>query len=61
VDDAIVAKRARHVNVGNDVTGSGPARGQDAAPAARRCTFSGFMKCNSITFYGTEGVVELLR
>ncbi|GKB84245.1 putative reverse transcriptase domain-containing protein, partial [Tanacetum coccineum] len=55
VDDAIVAKRARHANVGNDVTGSGPARGQDAAPAARECTFSGFMKCNPIAFCGTEG------
>ncbi|GJR99294.1 hypothetical protein Tco_0315803 [Tanacetum coccineum] len=35
VDAAIVAKRARHANAGNDTRGSGPARGQNAAPAAR--------------------------
>ncbi|GJX96262.1 putative reverse transcriptase domain-containing protein [Tanacetum coccineum] len=61
VDDAIVAEQARHANVGNNVRGSGPARGQDATPAARECTFVGFMKCNPTTFHGTEGVVELLR
>ncbi|GKD45318.1 putative reverse transcriptase domain-containing protein [Tanacetum coccineum] len=61
VDAAIATERARHANVGNDVRGSGPARGQDAAPAARECTFSGFMKCNPIAFRGTEGAVELLR
>ncbi|GJR10363.1 putative reverse transcriptase domain-containing protein [Tanacetum coccineum] len=36
-------------------------RGQDAAPAARKCTFAGFMKCNPTSFCGTEGAVELLR
>ncbi|GKC23996.1 putative reverse transcriptase domain-containing protein [Tanacetum coccineum] len=41
---AIAAERARHENVGNDARGSGPARGHDAAPAARECTFAGFMK-----------------
>ncbi|GJS22847.1 putative reverse transcriptase domain-containing protein [Tanacetum coccineum] len=41
--------------------GSRPARGQDAAPAARECTFVGFMKCNPTAFRGTEGAVELLR
>ncbi|GKG00534.1 hypothetical protein Tco_0302224, partial [Tanacetum coccineum] len=35
VDAAIAVERARHVNMGNDARGSGPARGQDAAPAAR--------------------------
>ncbi|GJS63032.1 putative reverse transcriptase domain-containing protein [Tanacetum coccineum] len=35
VDAAIAAKRARHANVRNDARGSGPARGQDAAPAAQ--------------------------
>ncbi|GJQ97164.1 hypothetical protein Tco_0008303 [Tanacetum coccineum] len=44
VDAAIVAERARHANARNDTKGSGPARGQDAAPAARECTFAGFMK-----------------
>nr|GEZ41712.1 hypothetical protein [Tanacetum cinerariifolium] len=61
VDVAIAAERARHTNVGNDARGSGPARGQDVTPAARECTFVGFMKYNLTTFRGTEGVVELLR
>ncbi|GKE67617.1 hypothetical protein Tco_1521778, partial [Tanacetum coccineum] len=61
VNAAIAAERARHANAGNDTRGSGPARGQDAAPAARECTFVGFMKCNPTAFRGTEGVVELLR
>nr|GEU50041.1 putative reverse transcriptase domain-containing protein [Tanacetum cinerariifolium] len=61
VDAAIAAERARHANVGNDARGSGPARGQDVAPAACECTFAGFMKCNPIAFRGTKGAVELLR
>ncbi|GKD20917.1 putative reverse transcriptase domain-containing protein, partial [Tanacetum coccineum] len=52
VNATIVAEQARHTNVGNDSTGSGPARGQDAAPAARECTFAGFMKCNPTAFHG---------
>ncbi|GJU91987.1 putative reverse transcriptase domain-containing protein [Tanacetum coccineum] len=35
VNAAIAAERARHANVGNDARGSGLARGQDVAPAAR--------------------------
>ncbi|GJS68807.1 putative reverse transcriptase domain-containing protein [Tanacetum coccineum] len=50
VDATIVAEQARHTNVGNDSTGSGPARGQDAAPAARECTFAGFMKGQKVKF-----------
>nr|GFA22550.1 hypothetical protein [Tanacetum cinerariifolium] len=61
VDAAIAAERARHANVGNDARGSGPVRGQDAAPVARKCTFVGFLKCNTIAFYDIEGTVELLR
>ncbi|GKD00128.1 putative reverse transcriptase domain-containing protein [Tanacetum coccineum] len=61
VDAAIAAERATHANVGNDARGSGPARGQDVAPAARECTFAGFMKCNPTAFRGTEGAVKLLR
>nr|GEU38498.1 hypothetical protein [Tanacetum cinerariifolium] len=49
------------VNVRNEASGSGPARGQDAAPAAHEGTFAGFMKCNPTAFRGTEGAVELLR
>ncbi|GKB91431.1 hypothetical protein Tco_0963703 [Tanacetum coccineum] len=51
----------KHENVGNDAKGSGPTRGQDAAPTARECTFAGFMKCNPTAFRGTEWAVKLLR
>nr|GFD05772.1 hypothetical protein [Tanacetum cinerariifolium] len=61
VDVAIADELTRHANVGNDARGSGPVRGQDAAPAARECTFAGFMKCNHTAFHGTEGAIELLR
>ncbi|GJY81405.1 hypothetical protein Tco_0494156 [Tanacetum coccineum] len=61
VDATIAAERARQANARNDARGSGSVRGQDAAPAVRECTFAGFIKCNPITFRGTEGVVELRR
>nr|GFB71759.1 putative reverse transcriptase domain-containing protein [Tanacetum cinerariifolium] len=61
VDAAIAAERARQVNVRNEASRSGPFRGQDVAPAARKCTFAGFMKCNPTAFCGTEGAVKLLR
>ncbi|GJV19056.1 putative reverse transcriptase domain-containing protein [Tanacetum coccineum] len=51
VDAAIAAERARHANAGNDARGSGPVRGQDAAPVVRECTFAGFMKCNPTVFH----------
>nr|GEU40521.1 reverse transcriptase domain-containing protein [Tanacetum cinerariifolium] len=61
IDAAIVAEWARHANAGNDARGSGPVRGQDAAPVVRECTFTRFMKYNPIVFHGTEGAVELRR
>nr|GEV07837.1 hypothetical protein [Tanacetum cinerariifolium] len=61
VNAAIAAERARHANVENDARRSRPVRGQDAIPAARECTFAGFMKCNLTTFRGIEGAIELLR
>nr|GEX74085.1 putative reverse transcriptase domain-containing protein [Tanacetum cinerariifolium] len=61
VDAAIAAEWARQVNVRNDVSGSGPARGQDAAPAVRECTFAGFMKCNPVVSRGVEGAVKMQR
>ncbi|GKB18240.1 hypothetical protein Tco_0852163 [Tanacetum coccineum] len=61
VDAAIAAEQARHANAGNDTRGSGPVRGQDAAPAVRECTFAGFMKCNPTLFHGIKGAVELRR
>nr|GEY74273.1 reverse transcriptase domain-containing protein [Tanacetum cinerariifolium] len=50
VDTAIAVERARQANVRNDASGSGPVRGQDAAPAVHECTFAGFMKCNPTVF-----------
>ncbi|GJR99727.1 hypothetical protein Tco_0316236 [Tanacetum coccineum] len=44
----------RHANARNDVRGSRPVRGQDAAPAIRECTFAGFMKCNPTAFHGAD-------
>nr|GEU59575.1 reverse transcriptase domain-containing protein [Tanacetum cinerariifolium] len=61
VDAAIVAERARQVNVRNEASGFGPARGQDATHVAHECTFAGFMKCNLTAFHGTQRAVELLR
>ncbi|GKE15474.1 hypothetical protein Tco_1423051 [Tanacetum coccineum] len=61
VNAAIAAERARHVNAGNDARGSGPVRGQDAAPAVHEYTFVGFMKCNPTSFHSTEGAVKLRR
>nr|GFA92499.1 hypothetical protein [Tanacetum cinerariifolium] len=61
VDDAIVVERARQENVRNDASGTGPARGHDATPAARECTFSRFMKCNPTAFCSTKGAAELMR
>nr|GEX10541.1 hypothetical protein [Tanacetum cinerariifolium] len=61
VDAAIAAERGRQANVRNDLSGSGPARGQDATPAVCECTFAWFMKCNCAVFRGVEGTVELRR
>ncbi|GJZ90653.1 hypothetical protein Tco_0662580 [Tanacetum coccineum] len=61
VNATIATEQARQANARNDARGSGPVRGQDAPPAIRECTFAGFMKCNPITFHGTEGAVELQR
>ncbi|GKC23580.1 hypothetical protein Tco_1025730 [Tanacetum coccineum] len=61
VDAAIAAEWARHANAGNNARGSGPVRGQDAAPIVRECIFTRFMKCNPTAFHGTEGAVKLRR
>nr|GEV99530.1 putative reverse transcriptase domain-containing protein [Tanacetum cinerariifolium] len=61
VDAAIAVERERQANVRNDVSGSGPVRGQDAAPAIREYNFAGFMKCNLAVFHDVEGAVELQR
>nr|GEV01090.1 putative reverse transcriptase domain-containing protein [Tanacetum cinerariifolium] len=61
VDVVIATERVRQANVRNDASRSGPARGQDAAPVARECTFARFMKCSPAVFHGVERAVELRR
>nr|GEU62079.1 putative reverse transcriptase domain-containing protein [Tanacetum cinerariifolium] len=39
----------------------GPARGPTAAPMARECSFTGFMKCGPTQFHRTEGAVGHVR
>nr|GFB71442.1 hypothetical protein [Tanacetum cinerariifolium] len=39
----------------------GPARGPAAAPMARECSFSGFMKYGPMQFYKIEGAVRLVH
>nr|GFB28029.1 hypothetical protein [Tanacetum cinerariifolium] len=38
----------------------GPTRGPVAAPMARECSFTGFMKCGPTQFHGTEGAAGLV-
>ncbi|GJZ62204.1 putative reverse transcriptase domain-containing protein, partial [Tanacetum coccineum] len=59
VNAAVEAERARQGNARRQ--GNNEAGGQGEAPAARECTFSGFMKCNPTVFHGHEGAVELSR
>ncbi|GJR66685.1 putative reverse transcriptase domain-containing protein [Tanacetum coccineum] len=59
VTAAVEAERQRQVNARGQ--GNNEAGGQGGAPAARECTFSGFMKCNPTVFHGHEGAVELSR
>nr|GEU66130.1 hypothetical protein [Tanacetum cinerariifolium] len=44
VDAAIAAERARQAHVRNDASGTGPARGQDVAPAKTESVF-GISEC----------------
>ncbi|GKA76850.1 putative reverse transcriptase domain-containing protein [Tanacetum coccineum] len=48
VDAATAVERARHTNAGNDAKGSGPVRGQDAAPAVQGKK----VKCVAATLQG---------
>nr|GEY24847.1 hypothetical protein [Tanacetum cinerariifolium] len=45
----------------NDARGSGPVRGQDAAPAIHEYTFAGFMKCNPTVFHEFCLIEEVQR
>ncbi|GJY63382.1 putative reverse transcriptase domain-containing protein [Tanacetum coccineum] len=59
VNAAVEAERERQANARRQ--GNNEAGGQGGAPAARECTFSGFMKCNPTVFHGHEGAVKLRR
>ncbi|GJW36204.1 putative reverse transcriptase domain-containing protein [Tanacetum coccineum] len=61
VNAAVEAERERQVNARGQGNNANKAGGQGGAPAARECTFSGFMKCNPTVFHGHEGAVELSR
>ncbi|GJV93940.1 putative reverse transcriptase domain-containing protein [Tanacetum coccineum] len=61
VNAAVEAERARQGNARRQGGNANEAGGQGEAPAARECTFSGFMKCNPTVFHGHEGAVELSR
>ncbi|GJR61274.1 putative reverse transcriptase domain-containing protein [Tanacetum coccineum] len=61
VTAAVEAERQRQVNARGQGNIANEAGGQGGAPAARECTFSGFMKCNPTIFHGHEGAVELSR
>ncbi|GJV80221.1 putative reverse transcriptase domain-containing protein [Tanacetum coccineum] len=61
VTAAVEAERQRQVNARGQRNNANEAGGQGGAPAARECTFSGFMKCNPTVFHGHEGAVELSR
>ncbi|GJT65399.1 putative reverse transcriptase domain-containing protein [Tanacetum coccineum] len=55
VNAAVEAERERQVNARGQGGNANEAGGQGGAPAARECTFSGFMKCNP-RFHGTRKV-----
>ncbi|GJZ65833.1 hypothetical protein Tco_0622529 [Tanacetum coccineum] len=59
VNAAVEAEQERQVNPRRQ--GNNEAGGQGGVPAARKCTFSRFMKCNPTVFYGHEGAVKLSR
>ncbi|GJU41613.1 putative reverse transcriptase domain-containing protein [Tanacetum coccineum] len=61
IDVAIAAERARHANVGNNASGSGPAKGQVTAHVVQECTFTRFMKYNPNNFRGTKGATEMKK
>ncbi|GJV19661.1 putative reverse transcriptase domain-containing protein, partial [Tanacetum coccineum] len=61
VDAAIAAERERQANVRNDASRSRLVRGQDTAPAIRKSTFAGFMKCNPTVFCGVEGAGKKVK
>ncbi|GJW92301.1 putative reverse transcriptase domain-containing protein [Tanacetum coccineum] len=61
VNAAVEAEQERQVNARGQGNNANKAGGQGGAPAARECTFLGFMKCNPTVFHGHEGAVELSR
>nr|GEV63061.1 hypothetical protein [Tanacetum cinerariifolium] len=61
-DGIEAAIRAERERVRMEATrAGGPVGGSAAAPMARECSFTGFMKCGPTQFHGTEGAVGLVR
>ncbi|GJU00260.1 putative reverse transcriptase domain-containing protein [Tanacetum coccineum] len=59
-DGIEAAIRAERERVREEATRAGGlAGGPAAAPVARECTFTGFMKCGPTQFHGTEGAVGI--
>ncbi|GKC23265.1 putative reverse transcriptase domain-containing protein [Tanacetum coccineum] len=63
VDAALEARRVnRDLGLGNgNDNGRGDGNGNGDRPGARECTYQDFMKCQPLSFKGTEGVVGLIR
>ncbi|GJS45631.1 putative reverse transcriptase domain-containing protein [Tanacetum coccineum] len=60
VADALAARDAERSRNGEDSHDSGTGVRRQAPPA-RECTYPDFMKCKSLYFKGTKGVIELTR
>ncbi|GJZ20561.1 putative reverse transcriptase domain-containing protein [Tanacetum coccineum] len=60
VANALAARDADRSRNGEDSHDSGTGVRRQAPPA-RKCTYTGFMKCKPLYFKGTEGVVELTQ
>ncbi|GJT13141.1 hypothetical protein Tco_0860183 [Tanacetum coccineum] len=58
VVDALAARDADRSMNGDDSHNSGTSVRRQAPPA-RECTYPDFMKCKSLYFKGTKGVIEL--
>ncbi|GJS29450.1 reverse transcriptase domain-containing protein [Tanacetum coccineum] len=60
VADVLVEHEANKSRNGDDSHDSGSG-GRRQVPTARECTYSDFLKCQTLNFKGTEGVVRLTQ
>nr|GEY24515.1 hypothetical protein [Tanacetum cinerariifolium] len=61
VNVALTADRSVRNTVGRSGGNVGGNRGQGGAPPVRKRSFTCYLKCNPIVFYGNEGAIELCR